>query len=222
MLGDRWICDRVPTERFPDYTRGNAGEVLAEPVSPLAWTFCWEPGPVQGCVDGFEQMGVFDRIEYGDPPGSFGLFGGYFYNSLTQSRLFGIRSGAGWEAIDRTFFDGASQAIPPYIEADWHDDECKTKKLGRRWGGSPPPRACPEAELQKREAKALRDSRPDIVDADRRAARRPGVQHPAPPPRAVLVGGVGVDGQLGRPGRAAGPARRGRARRDRQADDRHR
>ena len=30
MLGDRWICDRVPTERFPDYTRGNAGEVLAE------------------------------------------------------------------------------------------------------------------------------------------------------------------------------------------------
>ena len=84
MLGDRWIYDRVPTDRFPDYTRGNAGEVLADPVSPLAWTFCWEPGPVQGCVDGFEQMGVFDRLEYGDPPSSFGLFGGYFYNSLTQ------------------------------------------------------------------------------------------------------------------------------------------
>ena len=30
MLGDRWIIDRVPTERFPDYTRGNAAEVLAE------------------------------------------------------------------------------------------------------------------------------------------------------------------------------------------------
>src|SRR5215212_3042461 len=73
MLGDRWIYDRVPTERFPDYTRGNAGEVLADPVSPLAWTFCWEPGPVQGCVDGFEQMGVFDRLEYGDPPATFGL-----------------------------------------------------------------------------------------------------------------------------------------------------
>ena len=98
MLGDRWIYDRVPTERFPDYTRGNAGEVMAEPVSPLAWTFCWEPGPVQGCVDGFEQMGVFDRLEYGDPPATFGLFGGYFYNSLTQSRVFGVRSGAGWEA----------------------------------------------------------------------------------------------------------------------------
>lgn len=163
MLGDRWICDRVTTERFPDYTRGNAGEVLADPVSPLAWTFCWEPGPVQGCVDGFEQMGVFDRIEYGDPPGSFGLFGGYFYNSLTQSRLFGIRSGAGWEAIDRTFFDGASQAIPPYVAADWHDDECKTKKLGATMGWVTTTETVPEAELQKLEAKALRDSRPDIA-----------------------------------------------------------
>ena len=163
MLGDRWICDRVPTERFPDYTRGNAGEVLAEPVSPLAWTFCWEPGPVQGCVDGFEQMGVFDRIEYGDPPSSFGLFGGYFYNSLTQSRLFGVRSGAGWEAIDRTFFDVASQEIPPYVEADWHADECKTKKLGVTMGWVTTTDSFPEAELQKKEAKALRDSRPDLT-----------------------------------------------------------
>jgi pyruvate,water dikinase len=163
MLGDRWICDRVPTERFPDYTRGNAGEVLAEPVSPLAWTFCWEPGPVQGCVDGFEQMGVFDRIEYGDPPASFGLFGGYFYNSLTQSRLFGVRSGAGWEAIDRTFFDSGSQAIPPYVEADWHRDECKTKKLAATMGWVTTTDSVPEAELQKREAKAVRDSRPDLA-----------------------------------------------------------
>src|SRR5262245_7322531 len=163
MLGDRWICDRVPTERFPDYTRGNAGEVLADPVSPLAWTFCWEPGPVQGCVDGFEQMGVFDRIEYGDPPASFGLFGGYFYNSLTQSRLFGVRSGAGWEAIDRTFFDGVSQEIPPYIEADWHTDECKTKKLAATMGWVTTTEHVPEAELQKREAKAIRDSRPDLA-----------------------------------------------------------
>ncbi len=68
MLGDRWICDRVPTERFPDYTRGNAGEVLADPVSPLGWTFGWEDGAVLGCVDGFEQMGIFDANEYGTRP----------------------------------------------------------------------------------------------------------------------------------------------------------
>lgn len=163
MLGDKWICDRVPTERFPDYTRGNAGEVMADPVSPLAWTFCWEPGAVQGCVDGFEQMGIFDRSEYAELPEAFGLFGGYFYNSLTQSRLFGVRSGAGWEAVDKTFFDTASQAIPPYTEQDWHANTCKTEKLIETMGRVTVADSFPEADLQKLEAKALRDSRPDLA-----------------------------------------------------------
>ncbi|MGE3588472.1 MAG: PEP-utilizing enzyme [Ilumatobacteraceae bacterium] len=162
MLGDRWICDRTPTERFPDYTRGNAGEVMADPVSPLGWTFCCEPGMVKGCVDGFEQMGVFDALEYADPPETFGLFGGYFYNSLTQSRLFGVRSGAGWETVDRTFFDTASQDIPPYVEQPWHASPRHTEKLGATvaWCLSTP--NVPEIDLQKYEAKALRDSRPDL------------------------------------------------------------
>jgi rifampicin phosphotransferase len=162
MLGDRWICDRLPTERFPNYTRGNAGEVMAEPVSPLGWTFCCEPGMVKGCVDGFEQMGVFDALEYGDPPESFGLFGGYFYNSLTQARLFGVRSGAGWQAIDQAYFDGSSQAIPAYVEKDWHNSPCKTEKLVGTIGWCMSTDSLPEIELQKYEAKALRDSRPDL------------------------------------------------------------
>lgn len=163
MLGDRWICDRVPTERFPDYTRGNAGEVLAEPVSPLAWTFCWENGVVLGCVDGFEQMGIFDAMEYSDPPESFGLFGGYLYNSLTQARLFGVRSGAGWEAVDQTFFDTASQTIPPYVEKDWHANACKTEKLTAVMNWMMTADCLPEVERQKIDARALRDSRPDLA-----------------------------------------------------------
>ncbi len=163
MLGDRWIIDRVPTERFPDYTRGNAGEVLADPVSPLGWTFCCEPGMVRGCVDGFEQMGVFDALEYDTAfPESFGVFGGYFYNSLTQSRLFGVRSGAGWEVVDKTFFDTASQEIPPYVEQDWHDSPRHTQKLGMTIGWCLSTPNVPEIDLQKYEAKALRDSRPDL------------------------------------------------------------
>lgn len=163
MLGEQWICDRVPTDRFPDYTRGNAGEVMADPVSPLAWTFCWEPGAVQGCVDGFEQMGIFDRSEYAELPEAFGLFGGYFYNSLTQSRLFGVRSGAGWEAVDKTFFDTDSQAIPPYIAQEWHANVCKTEKLVETMGNVAVADGFAEADLQKLEAKALRDSRPDLA-----------------------------------------------------------
>jgi phosphohistidine swiveling domain-containing protein len=163
MLGDRWIYDRVPTERFPDYTRGNAGEVLADPVSPIGWTFCCEEGMVRGCVDGFEQMGVFDALEYdAEIPETFGLFGGYFYNSLTQSRLFGIRSGAGWEAIDKTFFDTESQQIPPYVPADWHDSPRHTQKLQATIGWCLSTPNVPEIDRQKGEVKALRDSRPDL------------------------------------------------------------
>ncbi len=163
MLGDRWIYDRTPTKRFPDYTRGNAGEVMADPVSPLGWTFCCENGMVRGCVDGFEQMGVFDSLEYdAETPETFGLFGGYFYNSLTQSRLFGVRSGAGWDAIDKTFFDSESQEIPPYVEQDWHDSPRHTQKLGVTVGWCLATPSVPEVDLQKREVKALRDSRPDL------------------------------------------------------------
>jgi hypothetical protein len=199
MLGDRWICDRVPTERFPDYTRGNAGEVMAEPVSPLAWTFCWEPGPVMGCVDGFEQMGVFDAMEYGDPPESFGLFGGYLYNSLTQARLFGVRSGAGWQAIDRAYFDSASQAIPPYVEREWHASPCKTEKLATVMAWMMTTDRLPEVELQKYEARALRDSRPDLqaqTDAQLLARARSIQRHLramfAPVVWASLGGSVGA------------------------------
>jgi rifampicin phosphotransferase len=162
MLGTRWIVDRIPTERFPNYTRGNAQEVMADPVSPLGWTFAWESGVVLGCRDGFVAMGVFDADEYSlTQPESFGLFGGYFYNSLMQSRLFGVRSGAGWQAIDNAYFDDPS-AVPPYVEADWHESPRHSEMLAKQmaWFMSTP--NVPEIDKQKREAKALRDSRPDL------------------------------------------------------------
>jgi rifampicin phosphotransferase len=163
MLQDRWFVDRVPTERFPGYTRGNAGEVLADPVSPLGWTFGWESGMVLGCRDGFVAMGVFDADEYDlDKPESFGLFGGYFYNSLTQSRLFGVRSGAGWQAIDNAYFDDPS-LVPPYVEADWHNSPRHSERLAKTMGWFMTTPNVPEIDKQKVEAKALRDSRPDLA-----------------------------------------------------------
>jgi pyruvate,water dikinase len=162
MLGTRWIVDRVPTERFPNYTRGNAGDVLADPVSPLGWTFGFESGVVPGCRDGFVLLGVFDTEEYdAQRPESFGLFGGYFYNSLTQARLFGVRSGAGWQAIDNAYFDDPS-ACPPYIERDWHDSPRHSEALAKKMGWIMSTPSVPDVERQKIDAKAIRDSRPDL------------------------------------------------------------
>ena len=164
MLGDRWICDRVPTERFPDYTRGNAGEVLADPVSPLAWTFCWEPGPVQGCVDGFEQMGVFDRIEYGDPPGLVRLVRRLLlqlaHPVAAVRRALRRRLGGGRPDVLRQRQPGDPALRRGRLARRRVQDQ---EARARRWGGSRPPSSVPEAELQKLEAKALRDSRPDLA-----------------------------------------------------------
>ena len=129
MLSDKWIIDRTPTSRFPFYTRGNAADVLADPVSPLGWTFCWESGIVLGCRDGFVTFGVFDADDYGTPPETFGCFGGYFYNSLMQARLMGVRMpGASPEAIDAAYFDDRPD-VPPYVPEPWHDSPRHAEKL---------------------------------------------------------------------------------------------
>ena len=162
MLGDRWITDRVPTERFPHYTRANAGEVLADPVTPLGWTFGWESGIVLGCRDGFVSYGVFDADEYGDPPETFGLFGGYFYNCLTSARMMGVRMpGVTPEAIDDAYFD-AHPDVPPYVAEDWHESERHSEILAETGAYLLSASAHPPIEEHKRLGNEIRASRPDL------------------------------------------------------------
>lgn len=162
MLPDRWIIDRVPTDRFPDYTRANAGEVLADPVTPLGWTFCWESGVVLGCRDGFTSFGVFDAEEYGDPPECFGLFGGYFYNSLTQARLLGVRMpGASPEQIDEAYFDDHPD-VPPYVAEPWHESERHAQKLTETVEYVMSADKHQPVLDQREIAKRIRDERPDL------------------------------------------------------------
>lgn len=162
MLGERWISDRVPTARFPGYTRANAGEVLADPVTPLGWDFCWEQGVVLGCRDGFVSFGVFDADEYGTPPESFGLFGGYFYNSLTQARLMGVRMpGASAEQIDQAYFDNHPD-VPPYTPEPWHESPEHAEKLAVTQGQVLSATHWQPTIDQKRIAKEIRDARPDL------------------------------------------------------------
>ncbi len=163
MLVDRWIIDRAPTERFPDYTRANAGEVLADPVTPLGWTFCWESGVVLGCREGFATFGVFDADEYGDPPECFGLFGGYFYNSLTQARLLGVRMpGASPEQIDEAYFDEHPD-VPPYVPRPWHESERHSQKLTETAGYVMSTDVHQPVLDQQETAKRIRDERPDLA-----------------------------------------------------------
>ena len=77
-----WIIDDLPGVKCPAWTRGNAGDVFPDPVSPLAVTFYIRPGLAQGWRDAYVRMGAFDFDEMENPrnPVIFGVFGGYLYN----------------------------------------------------------------------------------------------------------------------------------------------
>jgi phosphohistidine swiveling domain-containing protein len=131
MVADRWLTDWEPSQKFPVYTRANAGEVLPDPASPLAWTLVWEPGVVEGWADANVSAGTLNRDEFEkSPPEVVGLFGGYLYINGSMARLFGVRGpGLTPEMIDFVYF-GEHPDVPPYVHEAWHDSDAATEKLG--------------------------------------------------------------------------------------------
>ena len=63
-MQDRWITDWPTSQRFPHYTRANAGEVLADPVSPLGWSFGWDGGIVAGYKAGLIRIGAYEDSDF--------------------------------------------------------------------------------------------------------------------------------------------------------------
>ena len=84
-MRDRWITDWDQSERFPDYTRGNAGEVLPDPSSPLNATLIWDESLVPGWREGYvEEIGTHRPEELSEVRAEvIGNFGGYHYINLS-------------------------------------------------------------------------------------------------------------------------------------------
>ncbi len=163
-MEDRWFTDRRVGARFPYYTRGNAADVLADPVSPLGWTFLWEGAISPGARDGFIVFGLVDWDEFETPedPECFGLFGGYVYNPLSIVRLMGARlPGASPEDIDRAYFD-PNPEIPPYVAEPWHESAKHAAKLAESLGWVMSTDALREVDEEKVLADRLREERPDL------------------------------------------------------------
>ena len=162
-MDDRWITDWPTSTRFPHYTRANAGEVLADPVSPLGWTFGWDGGIVAGYRAGLIRCGVYELADF-DPehPESVACFGGYLYINLSAIRMQGARNPAATvEMLDTAFF-GDHPDVPPYVA---HPDDQKPHLLPAieahaNWvlGGD----GWPELGEDKADAAALRGSRGDL------------------------------------------------------------
>ena len=115
-LPDRWITDWPTSQRFPHYTRANAGEVLADPVSPLGWTFAWDGGIVAGYKAGLIRCGAYEDSDFdATHPETVACFGGYFYINLSAIRMQGARNpAASVAALDAAFF-GDHPDVPTYV-----------------------------------------------------------------------------------------------------------
>ncbi len=162
-MQDRWITDWPVSERWPHYTRANAGEVLPDPASPLGQQFSWENGMLPGWRDSYVHSGNYSLDEFDEHlPEVVGFFGGYFFINLANVRMQGVRSPAVTvEQLDLAFF-GDHPDVPPYTphEADERPD--LVEKAVAHIGWMLTANEYPEANTFKAETIALRAGRPDL------------------------------------------------------------
>lgn len=162
-MEDRWIADWPPSERWPHYTRSNAGEVLATPASPLGQQFVFDNGIVLGWRDGYVRQGYFVPGEMADVlPETCGFFGGYFYINLSNVRMQGVRSPVVTvEQLDLAFFGGHPD-VPPYVADPRDDNPDLVPGILEHIGWVLSTTSWQEIDDEKAAMKALRRSRPDL------------------------------------------------------------
>jgi pyruvate,water dikinase len=163
-MTDGYLTDWPMSERFPHYTRANAGEVMGDPVSPLGWTYGWEGAMVLGMRDGWIRGGTHEMDDFDpDHPETFGMFGGYFYLNLASCRLQGVRNpGVTVEQLDMAFF-GTHPDVPPYVA---HPDDEKphlVDKIAANTAWVMSADTWPELDEDKAAAAGLREARGDLT-----------------------------------------------------------
>jgi rifampicin phosphotransferase len=165
MTNSTWFGDSTLDERFPAWTRGNAADVFPEPFSPLGLSMVIRNGMCTGLRNAYISIGALDYDEFVDPqhPDLFKVFGGYPYNPLTLTRIFGARMpGASPEAIDKAFFDDRDD-VPPYEYQSWHNSPKHEARLGASAGWAMSADSLPELDVDKDLARTARLTRPDFA-----------------------------------------------------------
>jgi pyruvate,water dikinase len=114
-LGVGTYLSETPSERFPVYTRGNAGEVWPEVVYPLSISLSRRVG-ADPILRPILAAGVMERRDVAEGYSCFGgVFGGYMYINVSFNRVTALRMpGATIEDADRTFL-GSEGIAPPHV-----------------------------------------------------------------------------------------------------------
>ena len=177
--GSRTTHAATPARCWPTRSARSAGRSAASPAWSSAVSTASRP------------WGCSIAVSTARRRRAFGMFGGYFYNSLTQARLFGVRSGAGWQAIDNAYFDNTQQ-IPPYVEEPWHISPRHSREACQHDGLDHVHRLRAGDRPAEVRSQGLPRQPPGSLDPVERAVGRPGADAATSHAGDVLAGRVGV------------------------------
>ena len=130
---DRWVGQDA-SERFPVYTRGNAGEVYPEVFTPLSFSVAAESAE-RAMRNAILTSGLIRPVELDGIPittavGS-GVFGGYAYLNLSIQRLASARMPGGKASDADVNYFGVGE--PPPHEPDGTERNLRAALAGLRY-----------------------------------------------------------------------------------------
>lgn len=158
------LIDTVPSQKYPVYTRLNAGDVMPDPITPLGATLVWIPEVLPGWANGYVRLGSFATDEVaGEPFLAAGFHYGYLYVNQTSVRIIGIRSGIGSDAIDAAFFPYPDS--PPHVAKASDFNELLSAEMAARTQWALTTSTFPEIEEEREFADRIRAERPNLETA---------------------------------------------------------
>lgn len=124
VTDEPWLIDSLASDRYPVYSRANAGEVAPHPVSALSATMALGGPGELGYRDAYIAAGTFRPDEFeADRPNCVAFFGGYMYLNMSLTRIYGVRMpGMTPEMVDAQYF-GDMPGITPYAAEARPTDE---------------------------------------------------------------------------------------------------
>ena len=163
-MQDKWFTDHPPSERYPHYTRANAGEVLPTPASPLGQTYGFDNAIGHGFQEASIVMGAYEEDDYRDgKPEMVTFFGGYFYINMSCVRIQAVRNPAiTVDQLDLAFF-GDRPDTPPYEPHPKDDKPHLQEKIDAHMQFVLTTSHWPELEEEKERAAQIRAGRPDLT-----------------------------------------------------------
>ncbi len=167
MSEKAWLIDTEPSSRFPVFTRLNAADVMADPITPLGASMCWVPNVLPGWASGYVEDLCFTADELSEESAVAGFIYGYLYVNQSSVRVLGIRKGMSAEIIDSIFFN--SPGAPPHEASDADTNEALTALAPARAGWVLSTSKFEGADEDAAIADDLRRSRPNLKALSNRA-----------------------------------------------------